>query len=176
MKLLLLATALASMLSQSVVAAESRPWSLASTKSDSSALGANVKANGNGNGNANGNGNGNGNGSNSGNGNGTSNVNGSANGNANGLSRGNSTAPGQTRTKQIEVLDQDAALAAVKAHQALPLAGIIAIAEATGGGRVIDAKLVRAGGMLLYRLTLLSQGGVTRRIYVRADTGKPVDP
>ena len=70
--------------------------------------------------------------------------------------------------------DQNNALEAVKSGQALPLGSIVPLAETKWGGRVIDAELVRVQGTLLYRLTMLDDNGVSRRVYYQARTGRPV--
>ena len=139
--------------------------------------------NGNGTSSSNGSGNSNAGGNDNGNsgGNGNSNGNGNAGGNSN---NGNSSAPGQatetsapagTLDAPPQLVDQDEALAAVKSREALPLSRIVAIAAAAWPGHVIDAKLLRFRGALLYRLTLLTDDGVSRRVYYHADTGKPLE-
>lgn len=70
--------------------------------------------------------------------------------------------------------DQDEALRAVEAHEALPLARIVAIAEATAGVHVVDARLVRIDNVLLYQLTLLNDDGRSWRAYYLARSGNPV--
>jgi uncharacterized membrane protein YkoI len=72
------------------------------------------------------------------------------------------------------VLDQEKALDAVARGEALPLTRIITLAEAANGGRVIDAKLMHIQGILVYRLTLLSNGGVARRLFYYARSGNPI--
>ena len=67
--------------------------------------------------------------------------------------------------------DQNIARDAVDAGRALPLADINTRIAATLGARVIDARLISAHGVLVYRLVVLSGQGVSRRIYVDARTG-----
>lgn len=70
--------------------------------------------------------------------------------------------------------DQDEAQGAVDSKQALPLARIVAVAETRSSGHVINARLVRIEGVLLYQLTLLEEGGRSWREYYYARTGNPV--
>jgi uncharacterized membrane protein YkoI len=70
--------------------------------------------------------------------------------------------------------DQDEALRAVEAREALPLAWIVAIAEATAGVHVVNARLVRIDNVLLYQLTLLNDEGRSWRAYYLARSGNPV--
>jgi hypothetical protein len=70
--------------------------------------------------------------------------------------------------------DADEAQRAVERHEALPLAKIIKIAEGQTTGRVIDARLVRASGVLLYQLTFLDDTGRSWRAYFYARSGNPV--
>ena len=70
--------------------------------------------------------------------------------------------------------DQDLALKAVKSGQAMPLSDVVKQAVARWGGRVIDARLVDTGSRLVYRLTLISDTGLSQRIFVDAKTAVPV--
>lgn len=70
--------------------------------------------------------------------------------------------------------DQNIALDAVKAGLALPLIEIERRAVARWGGRVLDARPYRIGSAMLYRLTLLSDQGVSRRVLVDAHNGNPI--
>jgi uncharacterized membrane protein YkoI len=70
--------------------------------------------------------------------------------------------------------DQNIALSAVTSGEALPLDRIEPIAIRQWGGRLIDAHLIRVNGTLLYRLTMVSDAGVSRRVYYDARTGAPV--
>ena len=70
--------------------------------------------------------------------------------------------------------DQNIALDAVKAGLALPLIEIERRAIARWGGRILDARPYRVGNALLYRLTLISNQGVSRRVLVDARNGNPV--
>lgn len=79
--------------------------------------------------------------------------------------------PGQQHHPQAE---QDEAQAAVESNDALPLARIVEIAQVSKAGRVIDAKLVRIDGFLLYELTMLDDDGRSWRDYYYARTGNPV--
>lgn len=120
-----------------------------------------------------------------GNGNGGGNGNGNAYGhlkgnNGNGSSQGQNDDNGGILPDTGSVLspgglvtvapDQNQALDAVGSG-ALPLSEIADRAVARWGGRVIDAKLIKRGDALLYRLTLLSDGGVSRRVLYDARTG-----
>lgn len=78
--------------------------------------------------------------------------------------------PGQGET----ATEQDDAQRAVERHEALPLARIVAVAETRSDGHVINARLVRIDGVLLYQLTLLDDGGRSWREYYYARTGNPV--
>ena len=70
--------------------------------------------------------------------------------------------------------DQDLALKAVKSGQAMPLSDVVKQAVARWGGRVIDARLVDTGSRLVYRLTLISDTGLSQRVFVDAKTAVPV--
>jgi hypothetical protein len=70
--------------------------------------------------------------------------------------------------------DQNVARDAVDTGKALPLADIVARITVSLGGRVIDARLMSGGRTLIYRLVVLSDDGVSRRIYVDAQTGDAV--
>lgn len=116
-------------------------------------------------------------------GNGSANGNGATDGNPNDKGNGKpvpdkaAKAVGKpaAATAPSTPLDQDLALDAVARGEALPLARIVRLAQANWPGRVIDAQLVRVGGVLLYRLTLLSDDGVSRRVYCNAKSGAPVE-
>lgn len=77
--------------------------------------------------------------------------------------------PGQNKSAE-----QDDAQQAVENREALPLAKIVAVAEGRSTGHVINAKLVRVDGVLLYQLTLLDESGRSWREYYYARTGNPV--
>jgi hypothetical protein len=70
--------------------------------------------------------------------------------------------------------DQNIARDALDAGKVLPLADISVRIAAALDVRVIDARLVSSGGVLVYRLVVLSRDGVSRRIYVDARTGGQV--
>ena len=70
--------------------------------------------------------------------------------------------------------DQNVARDAVDTGKALPLADIIRLVTTALGSRVIDARLISNGRTLVYRLVMLSDSGVSRRIYVDARTGSQV--
>jgi uncharacterized membrane protein YkoI len=70
--------------------------------------------------------------------------------------------------------DQDVAQSAVERLEALPLAKIIKVAEGRTAGKVINARLLRVSGVLLYQLTRLDDKGRTWRDYYNAATGNPV--
>ena len=95
---------------------------------------------------------------------------------------GKSDAPGQNKGGDPAVkpsgpraTDADEAQRAVEQHEALPLAKIIKIAEGQTDGRVIDARLVRISGSLLYQLTFLDDTGRSWRAYFYARSGNPVN-
>lgn len=96
------------------------------------------------------------------------------NGNGPGNGAGSIKAPAGPLPGGPDSTDQNNALEAVKSGQALPLSSIVPLAETKWGGRVIDAELVRVQGTLLYRLTMLDDNGVSRRVYYQARTGRPV--
>jgi hypothetical protein len=73
-------------------------------------------------------------------------------------------------------LEQDEALRVVEQREALPLAQIVALAETRTGAHVVDARLMRVDGVLLYRLILLSDVGRSWRLYLDARTGTVVEP
>jgi hypothetical protein len=143
----------------------------------------NGQANGNGNAAANGNGQDNGNGNAGGNGNGQGNGYAGGNGiGANGTGvafghdRGAATPPPSDEGNAGGASsDQNIALHAVQSGAALPLDDIIPGARQRWGGRVIDATLIRIKGTLLYRLTMISDQGVSRRVYYDARSGTPVE-
>lgn len=87
-------------------------------------------------------------------------------------------APGQTPLSpegQVTIgADQNVARDAVDAGRALPLADISARITAALGVRVIDARLISTRGMLVYRLVVLTDAGVSSRIYVDARTGNQI--
>lgn len=68
--------------------------------------------------------------------------------------------------------DQNVALDAVRAGLALPLDHLLAVASGDWGGRIIDAKLLKSNRGFLYRLTVLTDAGVARRVFVDARTGR----
>ena len=70
--------------------------------------------------------------------------------------------------------DQNIALDAVNSGAALPLDKIEPTAVLEWGGRVIDAKLLSVSGILVYKLTIISETGVSRRVYYDARTGTSI--
>ncbi len=85
--------------------------------------------------------------------------------------------PGQTGPEDGggSASDQNAAQQAVEAKEALPLTRIMSIAQTrSAGGHVINARLVRIDGVLLYQLTMLDDDGRSWREYYYARTGNPV--
>ena len=91
--------------------------------------------------------------------------------------------PGQTKNNDgSEAIPDDPSTAeevteaqrAVASREALPLARIITIAETGTTGRVINARLTRVDGTLLYQLTFLDDSGRSWREYFYARTGNPV--
>jgi hypothetical protein len=70
---------------------------------------------------------------------------------------------------------EEDALRAVQSGQAVPLSRIVGVLERTNGGQVLDAKLVKAGNVLLYRLKLLMPNGSVTTDFYHAPTGQPVE-
>jgi hypothetical protein len=70
--------------------------------------------------------------------------------------------------------DQNVARDAVASGNALPLSEISRRIEAALQARVIDARLLRARGRLVYQLTTVADDGVTQKLYVDARTGLPL--
>jgi uncharacterized membrane protein YkoI len=72
--------------------------------------------------------------------------------------------------------EQDGALEAVQLGLALPLAVILGRARRRIGGEVIDARLIRAGGALIYELKGLDPATQrVRRYYYDARSGNRVE-
>lgn len=69
--------------------------------------------------------------------------------------------------------DQNLALDAVRSGQALPLDDLLPFVVRHWGGRVIDAKLLTSDHGLFYRLTVLTDSGLSRRVFLDARTGQP---
>jgi len=67
--------------------------------------------------------------------------------------------------------DQNLALKAVQQGDALPLSEIAKRVREQFGARVIDAHLVKQKTGLVYRLTILTDQGVTRKIEMDAKAG-----
>lgn len=87
----------------------------------------------------------------------------------------NAAVPPMSPAGQLAIgAEQNAARAALDAGRALPLADISARVTAALGARLIDARLISTGGVLVYRLIVLTSQGVSRRIYVDARTGDTV--
>lgn len=103
-------------------------------------------------------------------GNGDGHSGGNGNGNANGDGGGGKNPPDAAGTS-----DQNGALRAVQSGAALPLSVIVDLAQKNWPGRVIDAKLVRFPAGLLYQLTILSDDGVSRRVYYDAHSARPAE-
>jgi hypothetical protein len=141
------------------------------------------KGNANANGAANGSGNGNSNGNGNGDGNGDGNGNGGGNGNGKGVSQPAADVgpPDEVPTVDVLVtalslstavtLDQEDATAAVLSGRAMPLGQIVALAEQRDPAKVIDAELVLFRSMLIYKLTTLSQQGISQQLFFSALTG-----
>jgi hypothetical protein len=66
------------------------------------------------------------------------------------------------------------ALRAVQSGQAVPLSRIVGVLERTDGGQVIDAKLVKAGKVLLYRIKVLQRDGTVATQFYYAPTGQRI--
>lgn len=145
----------------------------------------NGNAQGNGDNGANGQGNGNGNGNNGqGDGNGNNNDaggpgnggNGQGNGNngaANPSSGGNGGDPSPPN-EEVE-LSQNDVLAAVEAGSAVSLETILPDVRTRTGGDVIDAKLQRTQGFLIYAVTVLTPAGKVITEYYYARSGVHVE-
>lgn len=103
-------------------------------------------------------------------GNGNGHSGGNGNGSANGGGGGGANSPDAFHTS-----DQNGALKAVQSGAALPLSVIVDLAQKNWPGRVIDAKLVRFPAGLLYQLTILSDDGVSRRVYYDAHSARPAE-
>jgi hypothetical protein len=118
------------------------------------------------------------------------NSNGNANSNAGSSSQGNggqgshsnngngNSSPPNAGPAPPPVSDrgEEEALRAVQSGQAVPLSRIVGVLERTNGGEVLDAKLVKAGSVLLYRLKLLLPDGSVTTEFYHAPTGQHVDP
>ncbi|MTH80113.1 PepSY domain-containing protein [Paracoccus aestuariivivens] len=74
-----------------------------------------------------------------------------------------------------ELSDQDAALMARESREAVPLERIVETLRRSSVGQVIDAALIRRGGTLYYRLTVLEPSGDVRDTYFIARSGQPVE-
>lgn len=92
---------------------------------------------------------------------------------AGGSATGASNVIGASVPPPAATSDQNGALKAVQSGAALPLNIIVELAQKQGAGRVIEARLVRNHGQLLYQLTMLSDDGVSRRAYYDARSGRP---
>jgi uncharacterized membrane protein YkoI len=89
---------------------------------------------------------------------------------------GNSAQPDNRPNPQANAYHpEEEALQAVQSGRAVPLSRIVGVLERTNGGEVLDAKLVRAGSVLLYRLKLLLPDGSVTTEFYHAPTGQPVD-
>jgi hypothetical protein len=125
-------------------------------------------AQGNGNGQGNGQDNGNANGQDSGSGQGNGN-----NGAANPSSGGNGGNPSPPN-EEVE-LSQNDVLAAVEAGSAVSLEAILPDVRTRTGGEVIDAKLQRTQGFLIYAVTVLTPAGKVTTEYYYARSGVHVE-
>ena len=99
---------------------------------------------------------------------------GDANGNTNGQDKATDATVYSPEGLITTGADQNIALDAVKSGDALPLDRIEPIALRQWGGRVIDAHLLKVRGTLLYKLIVISDVGVSRRVYYDARTGASV--
>lgn len=162
----------------------------------------NGKGNGNGGGNGNGNsssgnnGSGNGNSGDGGNGNGNGNGGGgnSTNGNGGNAETGSDSGTIATETPTLEgsspvenvvpsgqggaqsspELSQDEVLSAVEGGSAVSLQSILPDLRSRTGGEIINAKLQRVDGFLLYAITVLSPDGKVSTEYYYARSGQHV--
>jgi uncharacterized membrane protein YkoI len=71
--------------------------------------------------------------------------------------------------------DHDRARRALEAGQILPLAHILAAAEAVRPGRVIELELERDDGRWVYELELVSPEGFIYEVEIDAASGKVLD-
>ena len=81
---------------------------------------------------------------------------------------GETASPGNGRP------DQDTALRAMQSGRAEPLADIIRSLPPGLQGRLVDVHLITSGTRLVYRLKILSRGGVLKQVLIDARTGKPM--
>ena len=113
---------------------------------------------------AQGNGQGNGNGGQAGNSEGKGNSDNAGSSNAGGANANSSNAPAKA--------DEDLALEALRAEDAVSLKQILASVRRDEPGRVIDAQLLSLDGVLVYEVKVLSQDGRVSRIYYDAGSGR----
>lgn len=71
--------------------------------------------------------------------------------------------------------DHDRARRALEAGEILPLAEILAAAEAARPGRVIEIDLERDDGRWIYELELVSPGGVLYEMEIDAASGRVLE-
>lgn len=81
-------------------------------------------------------------------------------------------APGDT--SGASAIDQQGALQAVQSDRALPLDKIMRIARQYTDGDIIDARLVKVRGFLLYELKVLDNAGDVNNLYFYALSGRIV--
>ena len=67
--------------------------------------------------------------------------------------------------------DQNIARDAVEAGEALPLSEIAKRVRSLFSARVLDARLVERGKLLVYRLTILTDSGVSKQVDLDAKAG-----
>lgn len=70
--------------------------------------------------------------------------------------------------------DEDFALEAVRTKRALPLAVVLAGAGQSVAGEVIDARLVRVRGLLVYEVKSMTRDGHVSMSYYYASSGRKV--
>jgi len=70
--------------------------------------------------------------------------------------------------------DQNIALDAVESGEALPLSDIVKRIRKAFSARVLDARLIERGARLIYRLTILTDAGVSKRVDLDAKAGTVV--
>lgn len=67
--------------------------------------------------------------------------------------------------------DQNVALDAVQAGEALPLSDIVRRVRSMFSARLLDARLLERRSGLIYRLTILTDAGVSKRVDLDAKAG-----
>lgn len=107
-------------------------------------------------------------------GNGNSGEHGNSEGKGNSDNAGSSSAGGNSNSQGAAAkADEDLALEAVRAANAVSLERILEGLRQSTSGRVIDAMLFSRNGVLVYEVKVLSKDGRVTRYYYDAGSGKP---